>query len=133
MFLPDTRAIAHSDRYTVQAQRCEVMFRDGSAIGLHPVAVDGYLHHFLRATRHEGLAWVIFDVRHLASEIELDMKRLEARDHPGLVFYTLRGLYHAGDAFRTALLAKALHTWWPAPPAATVTTATAATPQALAA
>ena len=113
MFLQDTRVIAHAPPYTVHAQRCEVMFRCGQAIGLHPVAVDGCMQLFLRALHHEGLCWVVFDLRHLATEIELDLRRLQPRDHPGLVFYTLRGLYHARPQFLAAAQRQALHSWWP--------------------
>lgn len=97
---------------TVLAQRCEVMFRDGRAIGLHPVADDGHGQMFLRAVHHEGLRWCIFDLRHLCTGIESDLKALQQRDHPGAVFYTLRGLFPTAAAFGAALDKLALHTWW---------------------
>lgn len=115
MHMQDTRAIAQADPYTVHAQRCEVMFRCGQAIGLHPVSVSGHLQMFLRATQHDGLVWIVFDLRHLAPEIEGDMLRLPTHDHHGIVFYTLRSLYPTRALFLASMQSAALHSWWPLP------------------
>lgn len=111
----ETRAIQRPPQHahlTVLAQRCEVMFRDGCAIGLHPVADSGHVQMFLRAVHHEGLRWCIFDLRQLATEIESDLNGLQQRDHPGAVFYTLRGIFPTRAAFGAALDKLATHTWW---------------------
>lgn len=108
----EIRTLQRHQHLTVLAQRCEVMFRDGRAIGLHPVADQGHPQMFLRAVHRDGLRWVIFDLRHLSTEIETELKSLQLRDHPGAVFYTLRGLYATAQAFGAALDTQALHTWW---------------------
>lgn len=108
----DARVIQRHRNLTVLAQRCEVMFRDGQAIGLHPVLVDGFLQPCLRALHHEGLCWIVFDLRHLSTEIEDDLKRLQPRDHPGTVFYTLRCKYPTLAAFADAVSHHAQHSWW---------------------
>jgi hypothetical protein len=112
-------AVAQDGRYQVRSPRAEVMFHCGQAIGLYLVAVDGHLQPHLRALRHANV-WAVFDLRHLASEIADDMLRLQPRDHPGLVFYSLRGAYPTRDAFMVALSRNLLHGWREAPPAQAV-------------
>lgn len=116
----DARIIQQHHNITVLAQRCEVMFRDGQAVGLHPVHIDGYLQPYLRALQHEGLCWMVFDLRHLSTEIEDDLKRLQPRDHPGAVFYTLRCKYPVRASFIDAVQHQAQHSWWAHTAATTV-------------
>lgn len=118
-FHEDTRVIGQAATpqgvWLVQAQRHEVMFRDGTACHLHPVARGGVPQTFLRALRHEGLQWVVIDLRHHSAEIEADILRLQPRDTPGVVLFTLRALYPTAQAFLAAAVAQAVHTWWPTP------------------
>jgi hypothetical protein len=112
--LQDNRAIQRHAGFTVLAQRFEVMFRDGSTVGLHPVAQDGEQQMFLRAVQTQGLMWCIFDVRTCGGrDIEDDIKRCGPRDAPGVVFYTLRGRYISATAFLAAATEGALQAWWP--------------------
>lgn len=108
----DTRAVQQHGPHTVHAQRCEVMFRDGSTIGLHPVSLNGDLQMFLRAVQVDGLRWTVFDVRDYGSEVETDIKRLQPRDAHGVIFYTLRLAYPTAKAFQASLTRWARATWW---------------------
>jgi hypothetical protein len=107
----DTRAILRDGPFTVLAQRHEVMFHDGLAVGLHPVASDGQVQVFLRAVHADGLRWVLFDLRHVPGELHDDLLRLQPRDHIGAVFYTLRLQYRTRQAFVDALDKLAVRTW----------------------
>jgi hypothetical protein len=117
MHLQDTRVITTDGAFAVHAQRHEVMFHDGLALGLHPVCQDGHVQMYLRAVHVEGLRWVLFDVRHVPGELHDDLLRLQPRDHPGAVFFTLRAVYRTRRAFEQALDTLALRTWWPTPTA----------------
>jgi hypothetical protein len=112
MPLHDPRAIQRDGPFTVLAQRHEVMFHDGLAVGLHPVASDGQVQTFLRAVHADGLRWVLFDLRHVPGELHDDLLRLQPRDHIGAVFYTLRLQYRTRKAFVDALEKLAVRTWW---------------------
>lgn len=117
-WMMDTRVIAQHAGYTVHAQRHEVMFKDGRIVGLHPVTVDGQGRMFLRALQHEGLRWVVFDLRRAAPAIEPDLLAAPPRDVPGIVFYTLRGAFPTAAGFThlvTGTLAAA--GWWAHGPA----------------
>jgi hypothetical protein len=111
MNLPDNRPLAQEGAYTVLAQRHEVMFRDGQALGLHPVAAHGQVHVFLRAINVDGQRWVLFDLRRLGGELHDDLLRLQPRDHPGTVFFTLRGLFPTCRAFVDALDRLVVQAW----------------------
>ena len=113
MFSQDTRVIQQHGTHTVHAQRFEVMFHDGLALGLHPVCVGGLQQMFLRATHHEGLRWIVFDVGQLCPQFYTDLLGLHTRDHPGAVFYSLRLRYPTRAAFCAAVVQHALHRWWP--------------------
>lgn len=77
--------------YTVHSTRHEVQFRGcGTAVGLHPVSVDGHVHLFLRALPDDSGGWLVLDLRDLVPELAVDFVRHEGRDHPGLVFFSLR-------------------------------------------
>lgn len=108
----DNRVIQASGQHQVHAQRCEVMFRDGTSVGLHPVSIDGDLQMFLRAVQTEGLQWAVFDVRHFGPDVEADIKRLQPRDSHGVVFYTLRLKYRTAAGFLEQARHSALATWW---------------------
>lgn len=111
MFLQDTRVIAAHQGLQVHAQRYEIMFKDGTTLGLHPVVAHGTVQMFLRALHHEGLLWVVFDVRHLAPEIEADVLRLHARDTPGVVFYNLRRHFTTAGLCLQRVLTQRVTSW----------------------
>lgn len=116
----------HRPTLRVITQRHEVRFRDGSAVGLHPVWCDGFPQIFHRAlagyelNADRGGEWLCIDLRQLQcqprperlAELADDLRLCQPRDHDGVVFYTLRGAYR--DA--TAFVAAALHCghWLPA-------------------
>jgi hypothetical protein len=108
----DTPVILRDGPFTVLAQRHEVMFHDGLAVGLHPVASHGQVQVFLRAVHAEGIRWVLFDLRQVPGELHDDLLRLQPRDHIGAVFYTLRLQYRTRKAFVDALDKLAVRTWW---------------------
>jgi hypothetical protein len=112
MFLQDTRIIQRYCGLDVLAQRFEIMFKDGTAVALHPVHAVGTPQMFLRAVHHEGLQWVVFDLRHLAAEMEADVLRLHSRDTPGVVFYTLRRHFPTASDFLAKALAQRVAAWW---------------------
>lgn len=110
--LQDNRIIQAHGPYTVLAQRHEVMFHDGTALHLHPVAESGFQQPHLRALQVEGMRWLVFDLHRLTPEIELDLRRLHPRDHIGAVFYTLRGRFHTAGACTAAANQCAAASWW---------------------
>lgn len=89
----------------VLAQRHEVMFKDGTAVHLHPVQQAGVQHTFLRALQCGG-GWHVTDLRTHGPELEDDVLRLQPRDTQGVVFFTLRAAYRCRDEF----VARVLHT-----------------------
>jgi hypothetical protein len=112
MFMTDTRIIQHHAGLDVHAQRYEVMFKDGSAIGMHPVSALGVPQLYLRATQQEGLWWLVVDLHHLCPALEGEAKRLPGRDMVGLVFYSLRQEFPTANAFTTALERHRLARWF---------------------
>jgi hypothetical protein len=119
--MQDTRILQQHGYLSVLSERHEVMFRDGSTVGLHPVAACGTVQMFLRAVRGDHLhaaKWYVFDLRHLHTGIEADMLRLPARDAPGLVFYVLRSLWGSAACFREEASQRAHAAWADEPQAA---------------
>lgn len=103
--LTDTRIIMRTERYAVQAQRQEVLLRDGSLLDLRPVideqAVDR--GRFLRALLMPSVACFIFDVRDMAPELNEELRTCADRDVPGTVFIALRTRYPRGLDFHRAV------------------------------
>ena len=95
----------------VHDQHHEIMFKDGSTLGLHPVSANYTLQMFLRAVRDDTGLWLVFDLRHLVHDIEDDMRRLPPRDTPGLVFYSLRRHYCTATACLAGVLAQRVTSW----------------------
>jgi len=115
---PDHRVVARTDGWVVLAQRHEVMFRDGHAVHLHPIAHQALPQQpdpMLRALQVDGLRWLVVDLRKLSAEIEDDLRRLEPRDSFGVVWFTLHGAFATRSAFLAAV--HQLHTaaWWAEP------------------
>lgn len=94
---PATTVAIGSTRFCVLSSRHEVMFRDGTMLGLHMVTGLHGPELLLRALR-TSTDWIVFDLRHVAGpEIEDDLKRLDKRDRPGCVMYTLRGAFPSAE------------------------------------
>lgn len=110
--LQDNRVVTRHGALTVHAQRFEVMFKDGTAVHLHPVS-RAVPDLYLRALQIEGLRWLVVDLRSLAPGIEADLQRLDLRDHPGAVFYTLRAAFPSAAHFLAAVADAAVARWWP--------------------
>lgn len=91
--------------------RHEVLWPDGSRIGLHPVLQHGAEAVFLRALHHDG-QWVLFDLHHVAPAVADDLHTAPPRDRPGTVLYGLRAAFKTADDFLRALLAgRELYVW----------------------
>lgn len=88
--------------FQVLPQRHEIMFRDGSAIGVHPVIGAGVPMLFMRALRTDA-SWLVFDLRRLVPAIEPDLHLSVGRDQPGVVFYSLRLAYPGAEACVAAI------------------------------
>lgn len=110
--LDDTRVVHTHGSMSVLAQCYTVPFHDGTSVGLHAVARAGVREVFLRAVRVEGLQWVVFDLRHISAQIEDDILQLQPRDTPGVVLYTLRGLYPSAKAFHASVATRCIAQWW---------------------
>lgn len=82
---------------TIAPARHEIMWRDGSAIGVHPVLRDGVPEMYLRAL--PGQPAIVIDLRRVAPGIEQDMAPAPQRDRPGIVFFTLRHRYRNAAHF----------------------------------
>lgn len=108
----------HRPTLRVITQRHEVRFRDGSAVGLHPVWCDGFPQIFHRALAGSDInpdragEWLCVDLRLLQghprperlAELADDLRLCQPRDHDGIVYYTLRGAYRDAAAFVAAAL-----------------------------
>jgi hypothetical protein len=89
---------------TISPARHEIMWRDGSAIGVHPVQRDGVPEIYLRAVHGPDLRPVVIDLRRVAPGIDHDLATAPQRDRIGIVFFTLRHRYPSAGAFRAAAL-----------------------------
>jgi len=107
----DSRVIHSSGPWHVLAQRFEVMFRDGTAVHLHPVLQGDVPMPMLRAICHEGMQWIVFDLRRHSGEIEADLKSALERDAPGIVFYTLRAAHRTAREFTDRVALCHVHGW----------------------
>lgn len=124
-FPPDYQVIQqhHGAALTlrVHAQRCEVMWRDGTAVQLHHVTEGAGTgpSTFLRALQVDGQRWVVFDLRAAlcaaapdrGKTLEEDVLRLQPRDTQGVVFYSLRHAFTTSGVFVAAVLACASAAW----------------------
>ncbi len=102
----------------VLAQRHEVMWRDGSSVQMHLVRLSTQVEPdtFVRALQLEGLRWFAFDLRQVLGtkgrELEADVLRLQPRDTPGVVFFTLRCAFPTSGVFTAAVQANSCAQWW---------------------
>jgi hypothetical protein len=107
----DHQIINGNSHFDVLAEAHIVRWPDGSSVDLHAVQVHGFTHNFLRALRHEGLYWVVVDLRKICPTIEPDLHILPRRDHQGAVLYNLRADYRNASAFTLAAMAAADALW----------------------
>lgn len=87
---PDRSIIQRHERFAVAAQRCEVMWRDGTSVVLHPVLEQGIEATHLRAMRGADGGWFVFNVTRVLPTLGDDLRLAHPRDHQGLIFYSLR-------------------------------------------
>ena len=90
-------------QFTIGAQRQEVMFKDGTAVTLHPVFDCGApcTHH--RALHLPKGITLVVDLRTLVRQIGDDICLAAPRDVPGIVFFTLRHHYSTAELFVRAV------------------------------
>jgi hypothetical protein len=93
---------AHDTPLLVASQRHEVMFKDGSTIGLHTVIQHGQPSVMLRAVPFGGLHMVV-DMGKLSRQLDADLRSSHARDAHGLIFYTLRQIYSTASEAMAAI------------------------------
>lgn len=113
----DSRIIARQSAAAgaleVQAQRHEVMWRDGTAVHLHPVHAHGLPMLTLRALACPDGKLQLFDLARLVRHLDGELRTTPARDVPGLVFFTLRQAYGSAAQFAADVERNATGTWWP--------------------
>lgn len=113
--LMDTRVIAATGTgraaLQVLAQRHEVMWRDGSAVQLHPVHSFGQPMCMLRGLQIDAGELVVVDVTRLVRALDGELRCAAERDHVGIVYYTLRAHYTSARAFVAAADAAAQQRW----------------------
>jgi hypothetical protein len=102
--LTDSKIIQRHAEHCVMAPRYEVMWPNGTSIGLHPVLDAGVEHAFLRAIEHQAGHWIVVDLRDLAPGLAADIKQLPRRDAVGVVFHTLRLTFPDAPAFISAAI-----------------------------
>ncbi len=100
LLLATADAIQHCPEHGVAVLSCrhEVIWPDGTTIGLHPVQQHDQPSLLFRAVHHAG-QWVLFDLAHVIPRDVLDVKQGQARDQVGLVMYALLRRFHTRDAF----------------------------------
>jgi hypothetical protein len=93
---PDMLETITPSAMEIAGQRYEILFQDGTAIGLHQVWQHGAPVRLLRALRTASTL-IVFDLSDLVSELDHDLAMANPRDIPGLVFYSLRGKFKTAD------------------------------------
>lgn len=109
--LIETKIIQRHASHAVMAQRYEVMWPNGSTVGLHAVWDNGVEHAYLRAIEHQPLHWIIVDLRDLAKGLEADLKQLPKRDAIGVVFHTLRLAFSCAAEFKARAIEHNRSAW----------------------
>ncbi len=109
--LPDTRVFSQHGAYASLWERQVIVFRDQSSLQLHAVRRDGVDETFHRALLYANEHWCVFDLRSLARSFAADFAALPARDHAGVVLYTLRELFASDAAFIAQAFKNFVHVW----------------------
>lgn len=104
IILSDARILGQVGPYGIRAGMHEVDLRDGSLHRLHLVQHKGERSPLLRALQlADGHTYMVFDLSCLAHQLRGEIPQYLERDVPGLVKYTLRGLYANGQLLRLAI------------------------------
>lgn len=109
--LADTRIILRHHPYEVHAQRHEVMFRDCSAVQLHPVHAHGLPMLLLRVLELDDTRFQLFDLGKLVPALGRALPAVPERDVIGHVFFTLRAEYSCAASFAAHVHQHAIGTW----------------------
>lgn len=112
----DTRIIARQSLQAggldVLAQRHEIMWRDGTAVQLHPVYANGLPMLTLRALVLQDGRLVLFDLAHLVPRLDAELRTCPERDVTGHVFFALRQAYRSAAHFSQDVVRHAMGTFW---------------------
>lgn len=111
--LQDARIIQSHEHLEVLCIRHEVMWPDGSQLGLHPVREHDAPAALLRAIHHKG-QWLVVDLRKLAPKVAEDLRLALPRDVPGTLIYGLRATF-ARSTDCLAKLQQATYAQWAGP------------------
>lgn len=107
--LADTAIVGCLNDLTIERARHEVQLRDGSLHCMHRVQRHGGRSRYLRALQlMDGHTVAVFDLCRLSRALVAEIPRHFERDIPGLIAYTLRGLYPRGLVLRQEVFATAL-------------------------
>lgn len=102
--MPTHPAPTQAGRLQIAPNVHQILFRDGSSIGLHRVYQHGTPATLLRAVEFAD-SFIVFDLEGMDTELGKDLRGAPARDVAGLVFYGLRSRF----ANRDELLARAMN------------------------
>lgn len=94
----------------VLAQRAEVMWPNGSAVGLHAIRLNGIDAFYLRAVHHTG-HWIVFDLRLTSPELGPELGKLPRRDAAAAVFTSLRRHFSCAEEFLGAAVSHSRGSW----------------------
>lgn len=107
------RQSAAAGAMEVLATRHEIMFSDGMSVQLHPVHAHGLPMLTHRAIESPGGQLKLINLTRLVRSLDADLRTTQARDIPGVVFYTLRGAFKTAPQFVAAVERNAGGIWWP--------------------
>lgn len=97
--MTDSTIIARAGVHEVHRQRHEVMFKDCSAVTLHPVSRAGVPHVTLRCLATDGGGLLLFDLANLDDGLGRELRFAAERDRPGYVLHTMRARYPSKAQF----------------------------------
>jgi len=92
-------------QFNVTAQRHEVMFKDGSAVTLHPVFDRDTPCQYHRGLQLPKGVTLVVDLRRLSRSIAGDLCLAQPRDVPGIVFFEMRKQFGTAQAFTAEAVA----------------------------
>lgn len=106
MSLTDCTIIHRTGAFEVLSQRFEVMWPDGSTVGLHPVRQAGSDCLYYRALPFDSCLWAIIDLRVFVDRLPDEV--LAGRPLHGRVFKDLRAKFSDAQAFQLLASTRAL-------------------------
>jgi hypothetical protein len=92
-------------QFSIDAQRHEVMFKDGTAVALHPVFDRGVPSKYHRGLQLPKGITIVVDLRRLSDSIGKDICTAPGRDVPGIVFFEMRRRFKTAKAFTKEAIA----------------------------